>query len=108
MFGFSKKEKRRIEFDHDKKIIKVNELFTPSQLAGLIQKEWLLEKRVGTAPYKLKQCEQDEGALIDIELLDGWSFNKKTVALYKQKDNRRYRNFRHSSEKVIGNHFRRV
>ena len=108
MFDFLRKDKRKIEFNHEKKIIKVNELFEPSHLAGLIQKEWVLERDKENAPYKLVQCERDGGSAVDIELLNGWSFHKKTIDLYKQKDNRRYRNFRHASDTVIGNHFKRV
>lgn len=105
---FRKKEKERIEFDFDKKTISIRELFTPSQIAGLMEKEWLLnDERVGKPPYKIVYCVEHEGKL-DLVLLDGWEFHRKTIALYTQKDNRRYKNYRHADKNTIGNHYKRV
>ena len=92
-------------FDHKNKVIRLRKIMTPQQIILLIkdhfnEDEYLSER----APYQKIYTEFG----LSVKLTDGWSFDKKTVSLHKQKDNKRYRNFRKANPGVISAEFKRV
>lgn len=92
-----------IKIDYDKKIIKLKDVFDPIRVMELIDEE-NLKNSVFNAQYKLELISSG----LDLILINGWKFDEKTVSIYKQKDNRRYRNFRTSDSDRISSHFKRV
>lgn len=99
MFGIFEKP---IKVDFEDKVIKIKDIGSPGAVAELIRKEFTM--RSADAPLELVVAENQT----TLKLLNGWKFDSKTISIMKQKDNRRYRNFRSSDATSVSSEFKRV
>ena len=99
MFGIFEKP---IKVDFEEKVIKIKDIGSPGAVAELIRKEFTM--RSADAPLELVISENKT----TLKLLNGWKFDSKTISIMKQKDNRRYRNFRSSDATSVSSEFKRV
>lgn len=99
MFGLFEKP---IKVDFEDKVIKIKDVSSPSAVAELIRKEFTM--RSADAPFELIIAENKT----TLKLTNGWKFDKKTIDIMKQKDNRRYKNFRSSDATSVSSEFKRV
>ena len=91
-----------IKVDFEDKIIKIKNVASPEEAADLIRKEF--EMRGSEPPIEFTF---DNGKTT-LNLTRGYVFDNKTVSIMKEKDNRRYRNFRTSNKTSISSRFKRV
>jgi hypothetical protein len=91
-----------IKIDFETKTIKIKDADSPSAIGNLIIKEFAAKSK--DAPVEIVILENKT----TLNLKDGWKFDDKTVGVMKEKDNRRYRNFRTSDKVSMSSEFRRV
>lgn len=91
-----------IKVDFEDKIIKIKNVASPEEAADLIRNEF--EMRDSEPPIEFVF---DNGKTT-LNLTRGYVFDKKTISVMKEKDNRRYRNFRTSNKTSISSRFKRV
>lgn len=91
-----------IKVDFEDKIIKIKNVASPKEAADLIAKEF--EMRSAEPPIEFIVA----NGKTTLKLLHGWVFDIKTVSIMKEKDNRRYKNFRTSDKTSISSEFKRV
>ena len=92
---FSKKAD--VEFNLSKKVVKVNKLMSLDALVFTISHEF--EKLRTGEKLPIEQSYSAEAHKITLK--GGWTFHSKTIDLYKQKDNKRYKHIRKSQKDFL-------
>lgn len=98
--------KKTIKVDLKNKSIRINEFMKIQQVYDLIYKEFNENQELEyyNCPAQI-YFEEEE---IKLKLMGDWTFDKKTVGIYRQRMDRRYRKIPEASEKSIGYHYKRL